>query len=277
MEKSERQDYCDVSVIIPHYNNFKDLGRAVRSVLEQSLQPIEIIIVDDASIECSDRAVFFDEFNVLMEKKYLIFHQLEKNGGASFARNVAVSLAKGDYLAFLDSDDIWHPQKLEIQYLAMKSLDITFSYHRYIVNLTDEAGVIHFSKKQDIHHPKLIQQSRNKFIITNPIATPTVMLKRDTFVSFDIELRRMEDYECWVRYSKHNRIYFLDTSLSAGFKRSIGQSGLSQDVHKMHIGLVLALYRLYSGGFIGFWFFMCAVVLEYIKFPIRLLKVKLYD
>lgn len=276
MQYTLEQEYCDVSVIIPHYNNFKDLIRAVQSVLNQTIQPLEIIIVDDASFKNEGKSIFFEEFSLLLQQKYIIFHKLEDNKGASFARNSAISLAKGHYLAFLDSDDIWHMQKLEIQYIMMQKMGLDFTYHGYITNLIDENKKIIFFKKQNINYIVSTKLSRNKLMLTNPIATPTVMVKRSTFVEFDIELKRMEDYECWVRYSKNFSIYFLNVHLSAGFKRSIGQAGLSQDIYRMHRGLIFALIKLYKSNNIGCFFFCFATVLEYIKYPIRLIKVKLY-
>lgn len=272
-------DRCDVSVIIPHYNNFEALIRAVNSVLAQTMMPLEIVIVDDGSSIVNNKKLFLEKFDALIEKKYIIFFESDANKGASFSRNLAVMLAQGKYIAFLDADDIWHYQKIEKQYSIMLTQGLFFSYHRYVANISDEEKMSDFFEKNwfDNSDDKAALVSRNLFILTNPIATPTVMLRKDTFVSFDAELERMEDYECWVRYSKNNPIYSFDDELSAGFKRSVGESGLSQNLRKMHKSLIKALYKLYDTKKISIGFFLLAILIEYIKYPLRLMRTKLYE
>jgi len=105
-----------VSVIIPVYNSEKYIAKTLESALMQTYKDIEIILVDDCSIDNS--AIIIHKF--MRVHKNIVFHQLEKNSGVAVARNKAIELAKGRYLAFLDSDDIWYPEKIEKQLKLMK-------------------------------------------------------------------------------------------------------------------------------------------------------------
>ena len=101
-----------VSIIIPTYNREQLLGRAIKSVLAQTYQDFELIIVDDGSTDNTERLV--KSFN--SEKTRYIRHR--KNKGPAAARNTGIRSAKGDYIAFQDSDDEWMPEKLEKQMRA---------------------------------------------------------------------------------------------------------------------------------------------------------------
>ena len=157
---------------------------------------------------------------------------IENNQGASYARNLAVKSATGTFVAFLDCDDIWHNQKLELQYQLMTMKNMDFSCHDYLPNLSIEAnkGFNNIINSQ-LPYKKI---SKSIFILTNPIATPTVMVRRSKFLLFDTDLKRMEDYECWVHNSTSTKIFKLNVALARGFKPAIGHSGLSGNIVKMH-------------------------------------------
>ena len=114
------------SVIIPVYNGAETIERAIDSVLAQSYQPIEIIIVDDAST---------DKTHEIVQFKYagrIQFIQKILNQGSSAARNKGMDVATGDYIAFLDADDAWHKDKLMLMNTILQSKpDITLFYHPY--------------------------------------------------------------------------------------------------------------------------------------------------
>jgi glycosyltransferase involved in cell wall biosynthesis len=125
-----------VSIITPLYNASNWLEATVNSVLSQTVKDWEMIIVDDCSSDNSyELACKLSE----QDKRIKVF-QLKKNAGAAAARNKAISEAKGRYIAFLDSDDLWFPQKLEVQLNFMKDKDIAFSYSGY--EKIDENGAV---------------------------------------------------------------------------------------------------------------------------------------
>lgn len=114
-----------ISIITPTYNCGEFIARTIRSVLAQTHSNWEMIIVDDRSNDNTAEVVAsFDDHRI----KY---HVLERNSGAAIARNVALQKARGRWIAFLDSDDLWLPEKLERQLKFMRDNDYAFSYHAY--------------------------------------------------------------------------------------------------------------------------------------------------
>ena len=112
-----------VSIITPTYNCGKFIGQTIESVLNQSYQNWEMIIVDDCSTDNTKEIV---EKYVKQDKR-IKYYVLEVNSGAAVARTKAMQLASGEYIAFLDSDDLWMPDKLEKQILFMKVNDFNFT------------------------------------------------------------------------------------------------------------------------------------------------------
>ncbi|MBR0449212.1 MAG: glycosyltransferase family 2 protein, partial [Clostridia bacterium] len=112
-----------VSVIMPIYNAEKYLADTLNSIFSQDYKDIEIVLVDDCSKDNSA--------NIIMEYQkehpQIVYYLQEKNMGAGAARNKALELAKGQYVAFLDSDDIWLPDKISRQIELMKKTDSPFS------------------------------------------------------------------------------------------------------------------------------------------------------
>lgn len=117
-----------VSVITPAYNAERFIGETIESVLAQTYSNWEMIIVDDAS---TDRTVEIVQSYVKRDERIKLY-QLEKNSGSGVARNRAMDLAKGSFIAFLDSDDLWMPEKLEKQITFMLENDIAFSFTKYV-------------------------------------------------------------------------------------------------------------------------------------------------
>ena len=116
-----------VSIITPAYNSKKFIEDAIESVIAQSYQNWEMIIVDDAS---TDESIEIIQKYVNIEYRIVLFSN-DKNLGASESRNLAIREAKGNYIAFLDSDDIWLPNKLEKQIGLMEKEKIAMSYSNY--------------------------------------------------------------------------------------------------------------------------------------------------
>ena len=116
-----------VSVIMPSYNSSLFISASIRSVISQTYPHWELIIVDDCSADSSVEAI--RSFLEIDSRITLI--QLKDNSGAAIARNTAIKLARGRFIAFLDSDDLWHPEKLEKQLLFMSEGDYAFTYTGY--------------------------------------------------------------------------------------------------------------------------------------------------
>lgn len=115
-----------VSVIMPSYNTGKYIGESIWSVLKQTYENWELLIVDDCSTDSTDEVV-----KPFLSDVRIRFYKNEKNNGAAVSRNRALREAKGRWIAFLDSDDLWKPEKLERQIRFMKNNGYHFSYTNY--------------------------------------------------------------------------------------------------------------------------------------------------
>lgn len=202
-----------ISVIIPVYNREKTIKRAIMSVLNQSYRDMELIVIDDGSTDNSA--------NVIQEiRDERLKYVYQPNQGACAARNHGIDIAKGDYIAFHDSDDIWLPEKLKIQYEAL---------------LANKADVI-FCKMADIGTygtvdiPKKLKEGflSDKCSLIN-IGTQSILGRRCVFSEcrFDNDMPRLQDFELLYRIVKKYSVYYLDTVLVEYYTgdNSISSSG----------------------------------------------------
>ena len=114
-----------VSVVVPVYNSSQTIMRCLNSVLNQSYLNLEVLVVDDCSTDNTSQIV------KSIEDSRIIYVRLEKNSGVACARNKGISLASGEYLCFIDSDDFWKPDKIERQVDFMKKNHYSFTYGSY--------------------------------------------------------------------------------------------------------------------------------------------------
>ena len=113
-----------VSVITPVYNAGKVIEKTLHSIFNQTYKEIEIVLVDDCSKDNSQEVIA----GYLAEHPEIIYYRQEINQGAGAARNKALELANGQYVAFLDADDTWHPEKIEKQIKLLKEKNGAFYY-----------------------------------------------------------------------------------------------------------------------------------------------------
>lgn len=177
-----------VSVIIPTYNRATTIKRAVESVLKQTYKLLEVIIIDDNS---SDNT---EEIIKKIDDERIRYIKLEKNRGANFARNIGVELAKYEIIAFQDSDDEWHEDKLEIQMKYMQNEEIDFvatSYNQFINE----------KFKMVVPSIKIKDKYLERILKSNFIGTGTLVIKKEIILNekFNIELPRLQDYELAIR------------------------------------------------------------------------------
>lgn len=250
-----------ISVIMPHYNSGLDVKRAYKSVLNQTLLPAEIIIIDDCSLDKSIIIDILDNHNYTIVNLKVIF--LEKNSGPSFARNLGVKSASSAYIAFLDSDDVWVRNKLEIQYKSMLDNDLNFSFHLY------SAFPSIIVKDCILKKVTLFDLAKRQII-----CTPTVMVKKNILKDFNTDMRFCEDFLCWVMSNNNNNFYYIDSYLANGFKKQYGESGLSSNMREMHLGVLKAFKILYYENYINLWSFILFSAMEHVKYPIRILRSK---
>lgn len=177
-----------VSVITPVYNAEKYIGNALESIFCQTYKNIEIVLVDDCSTDRSSQIIAqYKESHP--EITYFRQHQ---NMGAGAARNKALEIAAGQYVAFLDSDDLWKPDKTKKQIKRMKEIKSPFSYAA--IEMIDEKGRLIKGKRS-------IKESCDyKYLLNNTmIATSSVIIDRTVLGDFRMPLRRGgQDYATWL-------------------------------------------------------------------------------
>ena len=194
-----------VSVITPVYNVERFIDKTLNSILKQSYKNIEIVLIDDCSTDNSAKIIkkFTDKY------PNIIYHKLDKNQGAAVARNTALSLAKGRYVAFLDSDDMWCESKVENQLSFMKQNDAAITCTA--MDCIDEDDKPLNSVR------KVRKRINHKFLLRNTmIATSTVIVDRNKTGDFQMPLRRGgQDYATWLMLMRNGTIcYGLNEVLS---------------------------------------------------------------
>ena len=206
-----------VSVVIPTYNREKYLPDAINSVLNQTYKDFEIIIVDDGSRDNTKEVV--ESFM----KKYPhipIRYFYQENKGPAAARNRGIKEAKGEYIAFLDSDDVWLPAKLEKEVQVLDKdkhcgLVYTDAYE------FDRRGIIKNSKLATNDRSKMSGMIFENLILGCFIFTSTVMVRKwilEEVKGFNTEFVPAEDWELWLRIARVYKIVFVDEVL-VGYRK----------------------------------------------------------
>ena len=192
----------NISVIIPTYNRYEFLKRALESVYAQNYQAQEVIVIDDGSMDATSQIIkYFPNI------KY--FHQ--KNAGVSSARNLGIKKSSHEWIAFLDSDDTWHPHKLHEQVAFHESNP------QVLMSYTDERWI---RNGVEVKIPKKFQKFGGdifKECLSHCIIAPSAsIIHKSLFTSlglFDTSLEVCEDYDLWLRIALENNIGFVDTKL----------------------------------------------------------------
>lgn len=180
-----------ISIITPSYNSSKFIGNTIQSIQSQTYHNWELIIIDDCSIDHSCEVIrqYADQDHRI---KLIL---LEKNSGAAVARNTGIENAKGRFIAFLDSDDTWHPQKLEKQIDFMLKNDYAFTYTQYhqVNEVGDRVGELYFPMR--INYRKLLK--------TCVIGCLTAMYDTHKLgkVYFPL-IRKRQDFALWLKILK---------------------------------------------------------------------------
>lgn len=190
-----------VSVVIASYNMAQYLPLAVRSVLDQTYTNLEVHIVDDGSTDNTRKVM--EQFS----NDPRVHYHYQKNSGQASAKNRGINESRGEYIAFLDADDIWLPQKLEKQLPLFRSdenIGVVYSYFKYI----DEYGSI-------THTPELYcfrGRITGPLLIKNFIPFNTTVVKRECLERmgyFDESLPMGIDYDLWLRISTEYQFDYL--------------------------------------------------------------------
>lgn len=195
-----------VSIIIPTYNRCKELNKAITSVINQTYYNWEIIIIDNYSTDESSEMV------KLFNDKRILFLQLKNYGNIAISRNYGINQSNGEIIAFLDSDDYWYANKLEI---ALASFELNFDYFFSPMKIQhlNNNNIILKSKSYGMNIKISNLLFKHLLINGNFISTSSVMIRKKALFKYglfntDIDLITGEDYELWLRVSQHNNNYF---------------------------------------------------------------------
>jgi len=256
---ANRNPKPSVSVIIPTYNRGWTLRAAVDSVLAQTYRDFELIVVDDGSTD--------DTVEILPSYGPDIQVLRQANAGVSAARNTGVRSAKGAFIAFLDSDDRWFPDKLGVQ------VDFFASHPEAVICQTEETWI----RKGKRVNPKKVHQKPSGHIFKASLAlclvSPSaVMLRKalfDEIGGFDETLPACEDYDLWLRVSARYPVHLVQTPLIIkngghadqlsrmpgldryrikAIEKILATGELSADRRRAAIEMLLKKAAIYAGG-----------------------------
>lgn len=222
-----------VSIIMPSYNTSKFIAETIQSVLSQTYRNWELIIVDDCSTDDTDIVIgTFDDPRIKYFKN-------KNNCGAALSRNRALRKATGKWIAFLDSDDLWLPEKLEKQISFMRKNDYHFSYTNYMEIDEDDK-----SKGVFVTGPKKV--TRVAMYSFNYMGCLTVMYDREYVGLVQIEdLKKRNDYALWVKVSQKCTAYLCNETLA---KYRIRSSGSVMNRSKGPLDRMKYNYYLWNKG-----------------------------
>lgn len=205
-----------VSVIMPSYNHAAFIKQAISSVLEQTYTHLELIITDDGS---SDNSIEIIKTFTDPRIKLFIF---EKNRGACLTTNHCIENAKGEYIAVINSDDVWHPDKLQLQLEVFKQkpeLGAVFTFARFV-----NENIENFSRSERPVFFKIFELENctrgewlhRLFFVGNCLCHPSVLIKKQCYEEagmYNNKFRQLPDYDMWIRLIKKYDIFVMNKEL----------------------------------------------------------------
>ncbi len=228
------EDIPLVSIIMPVYNSEKYIGRTLESVISQSFNDWEIIIVDDCSTDNSANIIK----SYMNEDKRIKYYKLKINSGAAISRNTAIKNAIGKYIAFLDSDDIWHPEKLSKQIEIMEKNDYNFTCTDY--NKIDDNDLdLNKTIKADL------RADYNRILKSCP-GNSTVVYNSHAIGKFYIpNIRKRNDYVMWLQVLKVEKyLYGINQTLTSHRLRENSISSNKKSLVKYHWNIYRNIEKL---------------------------------
>jgi len=224
-----------VSIIIPVYNGEKTIKATIESVLNQTCSDFELIVINDGSQDAT-----LDILASIREPRLQIFSY--QNAGVSASRNRGVSHAGGEFIAFLDADDLWTPDKLEAQLKALKAnpqAAVAYSWTDHI----DECGQF----LRPASHTSISGDVYANLLLGNFLKTGSNVLIRAQALAvvggFDESLTHAEDWDMWLRLAAH---YHFVAVPSSQILYRISTNSASCDIYKMEAACLQVIERAYS-------------------------------
>ncbi|QCX34370.1 glycosyltransferase family 2 protein [Caloramator sp. E03] len=266
---------CKVSIIVPYYNSEKTIIRALDSIKNQTYKDFEIIIINDGSNDSSEKLVnkFIND-----NKNIKCKHLNQKNKGPSSARNLGIKSSKGEYIAFLDSDDTWENNKLEEQ------INFLEKHKDYYILGTQNNIIIKGKKLNKIKtNDYFTEITFYKRLFKNYFITPSVIINKKALEEiglFNEEQRYAEDQLLFMRVLRKFKGGIINIPLCTTYKYLYGDNGLSANMkmcEKFEIRNLILLYKENnkSEKKISFALLILLIIFSYLKYLRRILIVKL--
>jgi len=223
-----------VSVIIPTHNRARFLAESIQSVLAQTFDNLETIVVDDGSTDNTREVVG----NFLGPRVKYVY---QENQGASAARNAGILIATGDFIALLDSDDVWLGDKLALQVDLLDSHPKAGLVYSDAYLFDDQSGAIlgRFLEGKGVFSGKVLRQ----LLSTQFIKTSTVVIRRNVFDVtgyFDESMMRVHDRDMWLRIAYHFDIQGISIPLA---RIRVHSSGISQNWEGVWTGRAMVMNK----------------------------------
>lgn len=234
-----------VSVVIPAFRAKSTIAEAIDSVARQTQLPLEVIVVDDGSQDGTGD--FVKGLALRYDRDWLKVLELRENQGAASARNAGWSAARGEFIAFLDADDRWYPNKIEYQYGYMRAHpDVALCGHDYRIAPDSESGL-------NLAPPALDEHIRPlRLLLFNPLVTPSVMVRASVPFRFMPGKRHTDDHLLWMEIALSGlRVVKLSAPLALISKALYGAGGLSSQMWAMEKGELHNYWHLKTTGMIG--------------------------
>lgn len=242
------------TVIIPVYNSSKTIEDVLVSVKHQTYKNFDVCIVNDGS---SDNSVEIIEKFIQLNPDIKINLISTSNNGVSKARNIGINNASSEYIAFLDSDDKWHPQKLE---LMESLLDDKYSFYGHSSTLENFTKENYKVKKENLK-----EFGFKDFIIKNRFVTPSVIIKNDKVDFFNESMHYAEDHDLWLRLVNKKRALYLDIPLVKLNRPVLSPGGASSSRWKMRKGEIKMYYNTRKYSLVGKILFPFLIIFSLLK------------
>lgn len=261
-----------ISVIIPLFNAEESIEKCLDSIKNQTWKgEFEIIVINDGSTDRSEKILeSYRQKNP--EMPILLINQ--QNGGVSKARNTGLKIAKGDYIALLDSDDEWLPEKTDKQMKYLQNPDFGVDF---ITSLWNDEKV---NFPYAIGSNGLVAISLHKLLFKITGQTSTAIFKKKILENtglFDERQRYSEDANYWMRISETNSMFLLPEKLviAGNGKKSFGFSGLSANLKEMEKGIQKNIWEMYRNKRINLLQYLFYFVFSKLKYIVRPIRAKL--
>jgi glycosyltransferase involved in cell wall biosynthesis len=234
-----------VSVVVPCYRCADTIGATVASVAAQQLPPAEVLLVEDCSGDGTLERLY--QVAAAYPDGWVKVFALPRNGGPSAARNLGWARATERYIAFLDADDSWHPQKLAIQ-MEVLAADPAIALLAHAMNVQARTA-----PPPAVRHPVAVRVLPARLpLLGSPFPTASMVLRRDLPFRFDERRRRAEDFMLWSQILLSGyRCARIDAVLASWHKPPFGAGGLSGDLHAMYAASIDVRRTLHAQGLLS--------------------------